>query len=179
MKQESDRKINKLNFISSEKRKTLVLTRYYEPLMIMDTRKAFVLVYLNKAVLERTYPEQIRTITQSFGLPAVIRLDKKIARSKRIHRFSSKGVFERDNYECQYCGTKVCKHTATMDHIMPKSRGGPKSWTNIVTSCGKCNNYKGDRTPREAGLVLRSKPKVPTLIKKDKAPEEWRFYLWH
>lgn len=159
--------------------KTLVLNKSYEPLMILDWRRAFILVCLKKATVEQSYDETVNSSSDTFEIPAVVRLEKMIRKARRIHRFSSKGVFVRDKHMCQYCGVKLTKkEPPTMDHVLPKSRGGPKSWTNIVASCMPCNNRKGDRTPAEAGMTLLSKPRVPTLIKKEKAPLEWRDYLW-
>lgn len=158
---------------------TLVLNASYEPLMILDWRRAFILVCLEKATVIENYKKTVRSATDVFEVPAVVRLEKMIKKARRIHRFSSKGVFIRDKHTCQYCGIKLTKvEPATMDHVLPKSRGGPKSWTNIVASCMPCNNKKGDRTPAEAGMTLRSKPRIPTLIKRSKAPLEWQEYLW-
>ncbi|NBO36560.1 HNH endonuclease, partial [bacterium] len=72
-----------------------------------------------------------------------------------------KNVFKRDNYVCQYCGIDLCDKTATIDHILPKSKGGGSTWVNMVTSCKDCNLAKGNKTLKEAKMNLRTKPKEP------------------
>ena len=73
-----------------------------------------------------------------------------------------KNIMQRDKYCCQYCGIDLCDRTATIDHIVPKSKGGGSTWVNLVTACKDCNLFKGNRTPKEAKMVLKSKPKEPS-----------------
>lgn len=158
--------------------KTLVLNASYEPLAVVSWKRAFLLCYLDKAEPLESYQKKIYTARKGFEVPAVIRLYKRV---KHIHissSFNRKALFERDNHTCQYCGMHFSKALLTMDHIIPKSKGGPKTWENIVTACVDCNNYKGDRTPKEASMGLLSKPRKPFLVTKKHSPKEWSAFLW-
>jgi 5-methylcytosine-specific restriction endonuclease McrA len=93
-------------------------------------------------------------------------------------------VLIRDNYTCQYCGKKFPVRQLTMDHVWPLSRGGRKSWKNIVTACQKCNQKKGCKTPQEAGMRLLNKPQEPKWLPSFRhdinvrtTPESWQIYL--
>jgi 5-methylcytosine-specific restriction endonuclease McrA len=93
-----------------------------------------------------------------------------------------KNVIWRDKYTCQYCAKRFSYVELTMDHIIPKSRGGDKSWSNIVASCKKCNSNKGNRTPEEAKMPLIKKPTVPrwsihVLLRDKKIPQEWKDFI--
>lgn len=95
--------------------------------------------------------------------PAILKLTHSNTRPARIPTFRRTVVFARDDWECQYCGKHVSHRDATIDHIIPDSRGGPTSWRNCTTACRSCNRFKDDRTPAEAGMTLRNQPKSPTL----------------
>lgn len=159
-------------------KKTLVLNASYEPLMVLCWRRAFLLTFLSKAEGISYYEEVIRTTSEEYKIPAVVRLYRRVKQINLTAIFSRRNLFKRDNYTCQYCGDSSSKNNLTMDHVVPKSRGGRKTWTNIVTSCIDCNNLKGDRTPREAKMPLLSKPKRPFLIRKKNSPKEWSPFLW-
>ena len=93
-----------------------------------------------------------------------------------------KNVVWRDKNICQYCGNRFCFADLTMDHVIPKSRGGDKSWTNIVACCKRCNNIKSNRTPEEARMPLIKKPFIPkwnihVLLRDKKIPQEWEDYI--
>ena len=93
-----------------------------------------------------------------------------------------KNVVWRDKNVCQYCGGRFSFTDLTMDHVIPKSRGGDKSWTNIVACCKRCNNKKGNRTPEEAKMPLIKKPAIPkwnihVLLRDKKIPQEWEDYI--
>lgn len=157
--------------------KTLVLNSSYEPLMTITWERAFILVWLDKAQHLESYEEYARAGKSRFEIPAVIRLVTQVPNYKRKGNFSRRSIFERDAYTCQYCGSTE-RHKLTQDHIIPKSRGGPRSWDNMVTACGACNTQKADRTPEEAGMNLNLKPNRPSFLKQDNFPEIWRPYLW-
>ena len=94
---------------------------------------------------------------------------------------SRKSVFKRDNHICQYCQKSFGEKELTLDHVLPKSRGGKKSWTNIVSACKKCNQKKGDKTPAEAGMKLFKVPKKPKNNIVDSISNNqkiWKDYLW-
>lgn len=101
----------------------------------------------------------VRTITTAFPMPSVIRLIYMVKRPLMKRRLSRRAVFYRDNFLCQYCG-KAMK-TLTLDHIMPRSRGGPHIWENVVSACIPCNHKKAGLTPKEAKMKLLSVPKAP------------------
>lgn len=125
-------------------------------------KRAIRLVVTGKA---ETLAETDRRIHPTMLIPAVIRLVKAIRNLWRKEVPWSKGnVHIRDNYICQYCGSEVAKTKATVDHVIPKDKGGKNSWTNTVTSCFSCNNLKENRTPSEAKMPLRGKPYQPTIM---------------
>ena len=142
----------------------VVLSRDYIPLMYCDIRRAINLVYLNKAEIIKESGDFLRSISDKFPIPKVIRLlDKLIKRVIPKVTYTRKNINIRDNFECQYCGSK---ERLTLDHVMPASRGGKSTWENIVTACFKCNSQKGNKTPEEAGMSLAKVPKKPSLLMK-------------
>lgn len=142
---------------------TLLLNASYEPIRVVDLERAMYYLLTGKAEIVEAYDKVVRSVSQVFQHPKVIKLKKyvKIKQHLKGVKYSRKNILARDKMICQYCGTKCSSKTATLDHVMPKSRGGKNSWENIVTSCGDCNNKKDDRTPQEAGMVLRNRPRRP------------------
>ncbi|MBM3176696.1 MAG: HNH endonuclease [Bacteroidetes bacterium] len=140
--------------------RVLVLNQDYSPLMVCSVERAFILVYLNKSeMIKESMAQRIHSVTRSFPLPSVIRLNRYIHAPFKSVSLTRHNIFKRDNYECQYCGTRK---DLTLDHVVPSSRGGAHAWTNLVTACKKCNTSKGDFTPDEAGMFLRKKPSKPS-----------------
>jgi len=141
---------------------TLVLDKAYKPCAIFDSRKAFLLVVLNKCQVLETYScsFNIKTSSSEFKRPLVIRIPI-LQRHWDYFRPSRQAIFLRDNYTCAYCGQLVTDRTATIDHIVPKSRGGEWSWENLITCCSSCNQMKGNKTPEEAQMTLLFKPYEP------------------
>ena len=138
----------------------LVLNYSFEPLQFCDARKALTMVMAGRAEEIETDGYLVRSPNKTFPLPIVIRVLKMInRRSRRNIAFSKKNILRRDNYTCQYCGDK--NHNLTVDHIIPKSRGGSASWTNLVVACKSCNLSKGNLTASEAGMKLSTKPSKP------------------
>jgi 5-methylcytosine-specific restriction endonuclease McrA len=155
--------------------KVLVLNASYEPLNICSWRRAVVLLIKGKA-------EQIehngKIIYTDFPLPSVIRLRNYVKIPYKEISLSRRNVMHRDNYTCQYCGIR--KHDLTIDHIIPRSRGGIDAWDNVVAACLRCNVKKGDRTPREADMLLKVTPRRPLShvyfeISKHTATGEWQW----
>lgn len=138
-----------------------VLSKDYEPLTYCDVRKAVTLLYLNKAEAVKNTNLFIRSVSNAFQIPLVIRLLYKTVK-KFIPRvkYSRKSIHNRDNYTCQYCGSTK---NLSVDHILPVSRGGLSTWENTVTACQPCNSKKGNKTPQEANMQLRSIPKKPNM----------------
>ncbi|HEY9839101.1 MAG TPA: HNH endonuclease [Candidatus Obscuribacterales bacterium] len=142
--------------------KVVVLSRDYIPLMYCDIHRAITLVYLKKAEIVKESGNFLRSVSERFPIPKVIRLLCKLVRqiTPRV-TYTRKNIHIRDNYTCQYCGSTS---TLTLDHVMPVSRGGKSSWENVVTACYPCNSRKGSRTPDEAGMKLAMPPKKPSIL---------------
>lgn len=136
--------------------KVLVLNASYEPLNICTWRRAVVLLMKGKA-------EQIehngKLIYTNLPVPTVIRLRSYVKIPYKEISLSRRNLLHRDNYTCQYCGDR--RHDLTIDHIVPRSKGGTDSWENVVAACLKCNVKKGDRTPKEANMVMTTTPRRP------------------
>jgi 5-methylcytosine-specific restriction endonuclease McrA len=142
-------------------KRVLVLNLDHSPIAVVPVQKAIVLVLLEKANILSTYSLlEIRTISRSFQYPAVIRLSQYKNIPFKGVLLNRSNVFRRDKGECQYCGSK---RQLTIDHVIPRSKGGKTSWTNLVTACNRCNVNKGDKTPEQAGLILRTEPFKPSL----------------
>ncbi|MBI3582576.1 MAG: HNH endonuclease [Nitrospinae bacterium] len=143
--------------------RVLILNSTYEPLQFCNARRAIVMVLKGKAEQMECDGKVFRSPTISFRLPTVIRLVNFInIPYKGIVSFSKKNVFRRDNHTCQYCGKNHGE--LTIDHILPKSRGGGTSWDNVVVACQECNLRKGNRTPGEVGIRLLKKPYTPHFL---------------
>ena len=161
--------------------KVLVLNQNYEPITICNVRRAVVLMFLGKAELVSSVDSKcISTVYRTFVYPSIVRLSLFVRVPFKKIILSRKNILRRDNHRCQYCGSTSA---LTIDHIIPKSRGGDDTWENLVVACIKCNNKKSDRTPEEAKMTLRSKPKKPshiTFIKNfvGQVDDEWKPYLY-
>ncbi len=161
--------------------KVLVLNQNYEPITICNARRAIILTYLGKAeVISTVNNKVIRTVYRTFEYPSIVRLIIFVRVPFKKIILSRKNIIRRDNHRCQYCGVST---NLTIDHIIPKSRGGEDTWENLTTACIKCNNKKGDRIPEEAKMVLYYNPKKPshiTFIKNfaGKVDEDWKPYLF-
>lgn len=138
--------------------RALVLNATYEPLGIVSSRRAVLLVLDTKAELLHATEQVYRAATMTVPEPAVVRLVRYV-HVPRICRVAvnRRTVFARDGGRCQYCGAAA----ENLDHIMPRSKGGPHTWENVVAACRRCNTRKEDRLPHEAGMVLRSVPRAP------------------
>ncbi len=141
-------------------RAVLVLNKNYEPLHICTARRAVVLVDRGKAeVLELDEAAQIHTTARSFLVPSVIRLVYLIRRPRPHRRLTRREIFMRDRHTCQYCGKEASD--LTLDHVVPRVRGGRHTWENLVSACRQCNHRKGCRTPDEARMHLLKEPVTP------------------
>lgn len=132
----------------------------YQKLIDIDWKHAVVL-FINGKVSSCTEEEflEIKTASGIFKLPLHLALKKYVRIPFRELSPSRKNIFKRDDYTCQYCSCKLEYDTATVDHVLPRSKGGRHEWQNVVTSCLKCNHKKGDRTPKEASMPLSKNPK--------------------
>ncbi len=161
------------------KANVLVLNQDYTPLNFCSGYRAFILVYMQKAeLIEKYRSKKIRSIEDSFPYPSIIRLKRYIYIPYRTLPLSRKNVYLRDNYTCAYCGSTK---NLTIDHILPRSRGGEDSWLNLITACEKCNTKKGNKTPEEAGMSFLFPPYKPSyfsfFLKNRKIPKEWEPFL--
>ena len=165
----------------------LLLNATYEPLRIVDWRKAITLWRLGKVEVIAVHDREVRSVSVSFKLPSVIRLLRCITIRRRFDYvpFSRANIYARDGHRCQYCGKEFPVSELTFDHVTPVSQGGRKDWENIVTSCVACNRRKGGRTPAEAGMRVIRPPRRPTrapvvrlTFGLGNARESWRDYLY-
>ena len=141
--------------------KSLVLNYSYEPLQFCSAKRAIIMVFNARAESIESDGYVVRSPTITFKLPAVIRVLNMVKRSQpRDISFSKKNILRRDNFTCQYCGGT--DNSLTVDHVLPKSRGGKSNWINVVVACKSCNLKKGNRTPSEKGMRLLSKPSKPS-----------------
>ena len=165
---------------------TLLLNATYEPLKVVDWRKAITMLCQGKVEVVSEYDREVRSVSVTFKLPSVIRLLRYITIKRRIDYvpFSRANIYARDGHRCQYCGVEHPVGDLTFDHVLPVSQGGKKNWENIVTSCIDCNRRKGGRTPAQAGMrVIRqpSRPSRSPVVRLTfgfrNAPESRRDYL--
>ena len=138
----------------------LVLNQNYEPLNICNLRRAVVLVVDGKAEVLDARATFFSSPSRSIPCPSVIRLIYPIRRPRPRVKLTRREVFIRDNFTCQYCGRRDVE--LTIDHVVPRSRGGGHSWDNLVSACKVCNHRKGGRSPIEARMKLRHDPKEPS-----------------
>jgi len=139
----------------------LVLNSDYTPLNVTDMRRGFILVIKGKAEVVKEDTKKIITTIGEFVRPLVIRLLNYVNFRRKAIKVSRRRVMKRDGYECGYCGSKK---NLTIDHIIPRSKGGENTWKNMVTCCNKCNNLKDDKSPEQVGMKLRVKPYEPTIF---------------
>ena len=168
--------------------RVLLLNQTYEPLGTVSVARAVIMVFKNTVTVEELDGNRVlRSARAEFPVPSVIRRRIYINVRRRREAASMKRlrIYMRDKYRCQYCGEKKAVGELTLDHILPRSRGGDNSPVNVVTACVACNNRKGDRTPAEARMplltsqsALRVKLERVVLCHYAEARVEWRKYLF-
>lgn len=163
----------------------LLLNASFEPLNVINWKRALKLVFLQKVEVLEESNQEVRAAELSLKVPQVVRLLRFVGFRAREVKFSRQNIYARDRYRCQYCGKKLPAKDLTCDHVLPRSRGGGTNWTNIVTCCRSCNRRKGGRTPEEAGFKLRRAPFKPSWLHGFHAryavrqpPASWRDYLF-
>jgi hypothetical protein len=162
----------------------------WEPLAVISVPRAINLVLAGKAVIIEDTGHFLRTIGDKFPVPSVIALRTYINVPRRKAHWSRKGVLARDSYTCIYCGIRsgdvqrgkiINKSDLTVDHILPRSRGGKDNWTNTACACYSCNHRKGDKMPGEAGMRMMWEPKTPRtsylVIAVGSGPDAWKHYI--
>jgi 5-methylcytosine-specific restriction endonuclease McrA len=141
----------------------LLLNQNYEPLTILKLKRAITLVILGKVdMIENEDGKLLHAISLTYRVPSVIRLKYFVRIKRKEISLTKKNVIKRDNHQCQYCGKRTGLMTA--DHILPKAVGGEESWENLICACHECNNKKGDRSLKQAGMRLLKKPKRPSYF---------------
>jgi 5-methylcytosine-specific restriction endonuclease McrA len=162
----------------------LVLNQDYEPLNVTNLPRAFKLVFGARAEVLEYDHQMIRTVREVFRAPSVIRLQHRVRRPRPRVKLTRREVFSRDRHTCQYCGHTA--HDLTLDHVIPRHRGGTHTWENLVAACKPCNHRKGSKTLDEARLRLVRPPFEPrsdlyslfTPYLADERNEAWRTYLF-
>lgn len=164
----------------------LVLNASYEPIHVCAARRALVLLFKGVAQAEESGRAQLRSARAAMPLPSVIRLLEYRRIPRQTRALSRKNILIRDHFTCQYCGSNGAAGELTLDHVLPRSRGGATSWENLVAACRPCNNRKGDRLPEEARMPLHRRPKPFTLHTSrslmrqlGSQQENWRKYLFY
>jgi 5-methylcytosine-specific restriction endonuclease McrA len=162
--------------------KVLILNQNYEPMSVINVRKAVVLLYLGKAELIAAKDGlELHSVTMTMPFPSIVRLALYVRVPFKKIILSRKNILRRDGHRCLYCGRGDVP--LTVDHVLPLSRGGEETWENLVSACVKCNNKKGDRTPEETHMPVRRRPMRPnhvTFISHfvGTLDERWKPYLF-
>lgn len=161
--------------------KTLKLDLTYRPVGVIDCLEALVLCIVGKATAVEEYDEEVNSPSLSFKIPSVIVLKNVVKFMNQGLRPTRSNIIWRDHNKCQYCTCDFTTSELTLDHVVPRSRGGKNTWTNLVACCKKCNQAKRDRTPEEAGMELLRKPLKPhnSILRHAHGIEPiWNIYLW-
>jgi 5-methylcytosine-specific restriction endonuclease McrA len=140
----------------------LVLNSDFQPLNVCNLRRAILLICLGKVEVLHHGPARVRTFDGEIASPSVIKLRQHVKRPIPQLRLSRRGVFARDGYSCQYCGTT--SKDLTIDHVVPRRLGGGSTWENLVCCCRRCNTKKGDKTLSASGMQLKRPPRRPRYI---------------
>lgn len=145
-----------------QSRKVLILNADYRAFSVCSVYKAFLLVYLNKAeIIKKSENAYLRTVSRSYEMPSIIKLHNYVNIPYKGVIMTRQNIFKRDGGKCVYCSSK---DNLTIDHVLPRSRGGSTSWNNLVTACKTCNSRKGDFLPEEIDMFLPYKPFKPSFI---------------
>jgi 5-methylcytosine-specific restriction endonuclease McrA len=166
--------------------RVLVLNASYEAINVCTVRRAAVLVLKERAEILERAEWALHAEFFEMPRPTVIRLNTyvRVPRDAHSRKITRRAIFARDHWTCQYCGTgRGTGHTSlTVDHVIPRSKGGSSSWDNIVTCCAPCNRRKGDRLPKQANMHPKNKPAPPAAtifvhVAVPRVPEVWQQYL--
>lgn len=164
--------------------RALVLDVSWRPVGVVSWKRALCLHILEKVDVLEFYDVSIRSVAESHPLPAVLRARFLLKHNKNLSvPMSKRNILLRDHGTCAYCGSKS---NLTVDHVVPLSKGGPKAWENVVTACERCNSKKGDKTLKQMGWKLKTKPQRPSPLNltyhagfPQLQPAEWRDYISH
>lgn len=165
--------------------RTLLLNASYEPIKIVSWQKALILWFQDKVEIVEFHSSFARSARDRFQLPSILRL-KRYVRTQSFYnvRFCRENVYLRDDYTCQYCSTRFAASDLTLDHVLPASKAGKKTWNNVVAACRPCNQRKSNRTPASANMPLLKEPKAPAwlpvvefTLNLDRLPQAWLEYV--
>lgn len=162
----------------------LVNNGTYEPICVISWQDAMCHLFTETVDPIEYYEDiKIRTVNSEFKLPSVVALKKYVFSHRRKNKLTKKNIFIRDNYICCYCGKKLYRDVATVDHVIPSSKGGRNSWDNVVTACGRCNKKKGSRNLSDLGWKMLYTPRkieqndfIRVYVDKDEH-KHWSKYL--
>ncbi|MBV8151269.1 MAG: HNH endonuclease [Candidatus Eremiobacteraeota bacterium] len=160
----------------------LVLNFTYEALNITSFQRAVKLIFSGKAEIVHDRDRLIASPSWELRMPSIIRMLYYIKRPMQKVALTKKNVLLRDDYSCQYCGVRG-ERMMTVDHVIPRSKGGASTWENLVCACMRCNNRKNNRTPHDANMSLKRKPRTPKYIpwiqvRRHTLPGEWHKFLF-
>ena len=145
-------------------RQVLLLNASWEPLRVISWQRAVVMMTLDKVEVIEEYDRMVRSVATAFRMPAVVRLYRYVHGRILQVRFSRTNIHARDRHTCQYCGRLVPPSELSCDHVFPRRLGGKSTWDNVVTACVTCNRRKGGRTPEQAGMKLKRRPRRPDFL---------------
>ena len=162
-------------------KKVLLLNQSYQPLMTVNAKRAIILSFTDKVEVLEEYVEQVHSINLSIQIPSVLRLKDYVRFNKKRIPLSRKNILKRDSHTCQYCNIKA--NFMTVDHIIPKDKGGGDSWENLVAACIPCNTKKGNKLLKDLDMNLIKKPKAPSILFNlqndlSNAQSSWKPYLF-
>ena len=162
-------------------KKVLLLNQSYQPLMTLGAKRAIILSFTEKVEVLERYKDEVRSINLSIFLPSVIRLKDYVRFNKKKIPLNRRNILKRDHYICQYCNSKG--NFMTIDHIIPKHKGGHHSWENLVAACVPCNTKKGNKLLKNINMLLLKKPKAPSFLfniqnELSNSQNSWKPYLF-
>ncbi|MEZ4241455.1 MAG: HNH endonuclease [Myxococcota bacterium] len=165
--------------------RVLLLDKSFRPMRAVNWRRAMLLDLSGRVEVLQYYDRVVRTTRAQYPMPAVIRVPNWVERQPTSVALTRRNVLLRDGNRCVYCGFVGLGRDLTIDHVMPRSRGGRTAWENVVAACAPCNRRKGDRTPDEAGMRLGVPPHRPSALQLGRRgmivmgdpPAEWRDWL--
>lgn len=164
---------------------TLILDMNYQPHRVVSWQRAVHMIFDDKVEVLEEYEDVLNSPSFQMQKPSVVRLLKKVKAKKNAGKFSRINLAVRDDFTCQYCGVKLPLHKLNYDHVVPKSKGGPTTWENIVMACYPCNTKKRDLAPEQVGMKLLKRPKEPKFLPvvsvrlnvRNSLPEAWGKWL--
>ena len=161
----------------------LLLNASYEPIRVISWQHAITLFFKDKVEVVEEYDHEIRSVSVAFKAPSIVRLLRYVNIGSRTPPFSRFNILARDRFQCQYCASNLTNKEATLDHIVPRSKGGKTSWENVVCCCKTCNVKKGAKTLDQIGFRLKVKPIRPDWLPvlhlrlHGNVPSSWQNFL--